>query len=72
MSLKNMRHKLKKALSGIALGAAVLIANSNVGCDESLDLGEMSFSEASIKSVAGGGDFNPLTAKKAKKTAKRW
>lgn len=71
MSLKNIGNKLQKALTGIALGAAALLAGSTVGCDEVLDLGQMSFSEASIKSVAGGGDFNPLTAKKATKGAKR-
>ena len=71
MTLNNIGHKLKKALSGIALGAAALIASSNVGCDEPLDLGQASFSEASIKSVAGGGDYNPLTAKKATRKVKK-
>ena len=71
MSVNNMGRKMKKLLSGITLGAAALIAGSNVGCDELLDPGQATFSEASIKSVAGGGDFNPLTAKKAKKKAAR-
>jgi hypothetical protein len=71
MSPKNIKYRLKKALSGIALGAAALIASTNVGCEEQLEIGQAVFSEASIKSVAGGGDFNPLTAKKAKKAAKR-
>ncbi len=71
MSLENIKHKLKKAFSGIALGAAALIASSNVGCDELFDPGQATFSEASIKSVAGGADYNPLTAKAAKKKASR-
>lgn len=71
MSMKNIRHKLKRVLSGVTLGAAALIAGSNVGCEELLNPGEATFSEASIKSVAGGGDYSPLIAKAVKKKATR-
>ena len=71
MSVKNIGRKMKNLLSGITLGAAALVAGSSVGCEEQIASGQATFSEASIKSVAGGGDFNPLTAKKAQKKATR-
>ena len=55
---KAIRQKLKKLLPGIALGGAALIAGSTAGCDEQAAAVAASFSEQSIKSVAGGGEFN--------------
>ncbi len=72
MLLKAIRQRLKKLLPGIALGGAALIAGSTAGCDERAATIGASFSEQSIKSIAGGGESNRswLVPKRDKKAAK--